>query len=76
VGNAFSAGFMKGRNDLLRRNLFGSSKSAYGHSGAGGSHAFADPENRIAFAYTMNQMNYGVLPGPKSIDMVDVLYGL
>jgi len=76
LGNAFSAGFMKGRNDLMRRNLFGSSKSAYGHSGAGGSHAFADPENRIAFAYTMNQMNYGVLPGPKSIDMVDVLYGL
>lgn len=76
LGNAFSAGFMKGRNDLMRRKLFGSSKSAYGHSGAGGSHAFADPENRIAFAYTMNQMNYGVLPGPKSIDMVDVLYGL
>ena len=74
LGNAFSAGFMKGRNDLMRRKLFGSSKSAYGHSGAGGSHAFADPENRIAFAYTMNQMNYGVLPGPKSIDMVDVIY--
>lgn len=40
----------------------------------GGSHAFADPENRIAFAYTMNQMNYGVLPGPKAIDMVDAIY--
>lgn len=74
--NAFSAGFMKGRNDSMKRKLFGSSDYAYGHSGAGGSHAFADPENRIAFAYTMNQMNYGVLPSPKSIDMVDVLYGL
>ena len=72
--NAFSAGFMKGRNDPIRRKLFGSSKSAYGHSGAGGSHAFADPENRIAFAYTMNQMNYGVLPSSKAIDMVDAIY--
>lgn len=74
LGNAFSAGLMKGRNDLMRRKLFGSSKSAYGHPGAGGSHAFADPENSIAFAYTMNQMNYGVLPGPKAIDMVDAIY--
>ncbi|MCP4922454.1 MAG: beta-lactamase family protein, partial [bacterium] len=65
---------MKGRNDSMRRKLFGSSDSAYGHSGAGGSHAFADPENRIAFAYTMNQMNYGVLPSPKAIDMVDAIY--
>ena len=54
--------------------LHGKSKRLYGHSGAGGSHAFADPENRIAFAYTMNQMNYGVLPGPKAIDMVDAIY--
>tara|TARA_B100000586_G_C19876147_1_gene328877 strand:- start:322 stop:522 length:201 start_codon:yes stop_codon:yes gene_type:complete len=54
--------------------LHGKSKRAYGHPGEGGSHAFADPENRIAFAYTMNQMNYGVLPGPKAIDMVDAIY--
>ncbi|MEZ5302883.1 MAG: hypothetical protein R3F11_19930 [Verrucomicrobiales bacterium] len=33
-----------------------------GHPGAGGSHAFADPESGIAFAYAMNQMDIGVLP--------------
>ena len=76
LGNAFSAGFMKGRNDLNRRRIFGNSIHAFGHPGAGGSHAFADPENRIAFAYTMNQMNYGVLPGPKVLDMLDVIYGI
>ena len=24
--------------------------------------------------YTMNQMNYGVLPGPKVLDLVDAIY--
>ena len=35
--------------------------------GAGGSHAFADPENKIAFAYVMNQMEQSVLPNEKSL---------
>jgi CubicO group peptidase (beta-lactamase class C family) len=48
--------------------------SAFGHPGAGGSHAFADPENRISFAYVMNQMEPGVLPGPKSLRLVDAVY--
>ena len=74
IGNAFSAGFMKDRNDLNRRRIFGNSIRAFGHPGAGGSHAFADPENGLSFAYTMNQMNYGVLPGPKVLDMVDAIY--
>ncbi len=52
----------------------GGLKAASGHPGAGGCQAFADPQYGIAFAYTMNQMNYGVLPGPKSLDMVDAIY--
>ena len=36
---------------------FGPSRSAFGHNGAGGSSAFADPEQEIAFAYVMNQMH-------------------
>jgi len=76
IENAFSAGFMKDRNDLNRRRIFGNSIHAFGHPGAGGSHAFADPENGLSFAYTMNQMNYGVLPGPKVLDLVDAIYGI
>jgi CubicO group peptidase (beta-lactamase class C family) len=54
--------------------LFSSSRTAFGHPGAGGSHAFADPENKIAFAYVMNQMEQSVLPTEKSLRLVDALY--
>ena len=74
---AFAGGFMKDPVDAFgekRRALFGPEKRAFGHPGAGGSHAFADPENGIAFAYTMNQMSYGVLPNARSLEMVEALY--
>lgn len=74
---AFSAGFMRdpiGPDGRKLRTNFGPSIRAFGHPGAGGSHAFADPENRISFAYVMNQMDPGVLPGPKSLRLVDELY--
>jgi CubicO group peptidase (beta-lactamase class C family) len=57
------------------RAMFGPSLSAFGHPGAGGSHAFADPEHRIAFAYVINQMEPGVLPGPKALRLVEAIYG-
>lgn len=56
------------------RQLYGPSKLAYGHPGAGGSLAFADPENGIAFAYVMNQMEVGALPGEKVQGLVRALY--
>lgn len=74
---AFSAGFMRDPVDAegrkTRRN-FGSSTTAFGHPGAGGSHAFADPEHRLSFAYVMNQMEPGALPGPKALRLVEALY--
>ena len=57
-----------------RRSVMGDSPRAFGHPGAGGSHAFADPENRIAFAYVMNQMELGVMPNAKSLRMIEVIY--
>jgi CubicO group peptidase (beta-lactamase class C family) len=56
------------------RRMFGPSPLAFGHPGAGGSHAFADPENGIAFAYVMNQMEQSLLPNEKSLRLVDALY--
>jgi CubicO group peptidase (beta-lactamase class C family) len=75
---AFSAGFMQdpvGLDGNKVRQLFGPSYRAFGQPGAGGGHAFADPENNIAFAYLMNQMELGVLPNTKSLSLVSALYG-
>jgi CubicO group peptidase (beta-lactamase class C family) len=74
ISTAFSAGFMKDPPDATRR-LFGPSPLAFGHPGAGGSHAFADPEHGISFAYVMNQMEQSLLPNEKSLRLVDAIYG-
>ena len=74
---SFTGGF---KNDPLdgggrkQRALFGPSLTAFGQPGAGGSHAFADPESGYSFAYVMNQMEGGILPNRKSLDLVDLLY--
>ena len=73
IPTAFSAGFMKDPADTPRR-LFGKSSSSFGHPGAGGSHAFADPENKISFAYVMNQMEQSLLPNAKSLRLVEAIY--
>jgi CubicO group peptidase (beta-lactamase class C family) len=36
---------------------YGPSKMAFGHAGTGGSTAFADPDNKVAFAYVTNQLH-------------------
>jgi CubicO group peptidase (beta-lactamase class C family) len=75
IPTAFSAGFMKD-SQIAARRIFGPSRKSFGHPGAGGSHAFADPENKIAFAYVMNQMEQKVLPNEKSLRLVDAIYHL
>ncbi len=73
IPTAFSAGFMKDARATTRR-IFGPSGTSFGHPGAGGSHAFADLENKIAFAYVMNQMEQSLLPNEKSLRLVDAIY--
>ena len=78
---AFSTGMMQdplntdpeSDGGKLRRH-FGPSRLAFGHPGAGGSLAFADPENGISFAYVMNQMEIGALPGERAVGLVERLY--
>ena len=77
MDTAFSAGFQCGPvspSGEKTRALFGPSRRAFGHPGAGGSHAFADPDHRIAFAYVMNQMEPGVMPGTKAFGLIEALY--
>lgn len=56
------------------RTIYGPSKRAFGHPGAGGSHGFGDPETGVSFAYVMNQMNLSVMPGLKCREMVNALF--
>jgi CubicO group peptidase (beta-lactamase class C family) len=50
----FSYGFEKPPPDLE----FGSSRRAFGHSGAGGSFGYADPDRCLAYAYVMNRLDF------------------
>ena len=78
IPTAFAAGFMKdpfSDTGQKIRGIFGPSPSAFGQPGAGGSLAFADPKNNVAFAYVMNQMEPGLFPNPKSLRLVRFIYG-
>ena len=44
---------------------FGADQRSYGHQGAGGSAAFADPKNQLGFAYNMNQMGTNIANDPR-----------
>ncbi len=69
---AFSAGFM-----LNMDGLFGPSPRAFGHSGWGGSFAFADPDAGLGVAYVMNRMQgFGPDPDPRRIRLLHTLYGI
>ncbi len=35
---------------------------------------FADPQNEIGFAYVMNRMEGGVLPGERCLSLVRAVY--
>ncbi len=67
---SFSAGFMTNAF-----GVYGPSSSAFGHPGAGGSLAFADPEHGIGFAFIPSAMNPGALPGLRTRKLVAALYG-
>ena len=48
-------------------------RDGFGHAGAGGSHAFCSPSTGISFAYVMNRMELGNLPGLRVERLLDIL---
>jgi CubicO group peptidase (beta-lactamase class C family) len=67
----YGPGFMLGTPD----EPLGPNAGAFGHSGAGGSLAFADPTAKLGFAYVMNQMQSGrYLIGPRANALVKAAY--
>ena len=66
---SFSAGFMT--ND---HGVYGPAPAAFGHPGAGGSLAFADPALGLGFAFIPSAMHSGALPGPRTRKLITALY--
>jgi CubicO group peptidase (beta-lactamase class C family) len=70
VETAFSLGFARPLNEFQ----FGSSERAFGHPGAGGSFAFADPDRGVSFAYVMNRLGFYLNNDPREKALRDALY--
>jgi CubicO group peptidase (beta-lactamase class C family) len=64
----FALGFMLDQPDVP---LLG--PKAFGHDGAGGFLAFADPDANIGFAYVMNKMNANISADERSKSLVDAV---
>lgn len=48
--------------------------ASFGHTGAGGSVGFTDPENGIGFGYVMNRMMHSLTGDPRSAGLIRALY--
>jgi CubicO group peptidase (beta-lactamase class C family) len=75
VPTRFGAGFMRSMDNRARGcdgAVLGA--DAFGHVGAGGSVAFASPQHRMGFAYTMNQMGPGVLLNTRADRLIEATY--
>lgn len=73
---AFSCGFMhdpRGSRYGPQAAPPGSGSGGFGHAGAGGSHAFADPVRGLSFGYAMNRMDLNVLPGVKTRNLISAV---
>ncbi len=78
VPTRFALGFMKSMDNRRRsrgdRDSAVLSSAAFGHVGAGGSIGFADPNEGMAFGYSMNQMGASILLNERGQSLVDAAY--
>jgi CubicO group peptidase (beta-lactamase class C family) len=54
---------------------YGPNPHTFGHTGAGGSLGIAEPDARIGFGYTMNQMGTHMFVDPRVAALLDAVYG-
>lgn len=60
---------------LINNNLvYGPNPNAIGHSGWGGSCAFADASKRLSAAYIMNKQSNSLMGDTRAKDLIDALY--
>ncbi len=67
---SWGAGFM--RNEVV--HPWGPGAQTFGHSGWGGSCAFADPERRLAGAYVMNKQSTDLLGDRRPRRLIEAAY--
>jgi CubicO group peptidase (beta-lactamase class C family) len=66
----WGAGFI--RNQGL--GIYGPGEGSFGHSGWGGSCAFADPERGLSGAYVMNRQSAQLIADPRSRRLIEAAY--
>jgi len=52
----------------------GAGPNSFGHPGAGGALAFADPDAQLGFSYVMNAMQFNFEGDPRSMALVEAAY--
>ena len=67
---SWGAGFI--RNEGLW--IYGPGRETFGHSGWGGSCAFADPDRGVSGAYVMNRQSADLIADPRSRRLIDAAY--
>jgi len=67
---SWGAGFMRSAGS----GLYGPGAQTIGHSGWGGSCAFADPERRLSGAYVMNRQSSALIDDPRARRLIEATY--
>jgi CubicO group peptidase (beta-lactamase class C family) len=70
VDTSFSLGFFR----PAALTVFGSSDSAFGTPGVGGSFGFADPDTGIGYGYVMNKLGFHPVSDPRELALRQVLF--
>ena len=67
---SWAAGFMRNVPNLI----YGPGRESFGHSGWGGSCAFADPERGLSGAYVMNRQSPELIGDPRALKLIQAAY--
>jgi CubicO group peptidase (beta-lactamase class C family) len=70
IDTSFSLGFAK----PAPLCVFGSSDSAFGTPGLGGSFGFADPDTGIGYGYVMNKLGFHLVGDPRELALRQALF--
>jgi CubicO group peptidase (beta-lactamase class C family) len=66
----WACGWMRNHHGVI----YGPNKAAFGHTGLGGSFAFADPETRLGVGYVMNRIAPNLMADARGLKLVRSLY--